>query len=293
VSITATLRIAGALALAVLAGCGEKPRRPVLVGSKTTTEQQLLGEIIAQHLERTLKVPVDRRLNLGDTKLTHQALILGEIDLYAEYTGTAFAEILELPVVTDPAIVRERVQRDYQAMHLVWLPPLGFNSAFVGIVRADDARRAEIANLSGAARSAEPWVMAARPDFIRRFDGLATLDRAYKMPVKGAARMLGPAAASAALLSGQINMVAGRATDALLLNPGTAMLADDLNAFPPYEAAIIARQAALSAHPGLREALELLSGRISLETMRRLNSEVDLRHRSVAATAAGFLRAIQ
>jgi osmoprotectant transport system substrate-binding protein len=258
-----------------------------------TTEQRLLGEIIARHLERRLKAPVAKRLNLGDTKLTHQALIAGEIDLYVEYTGAAFAEILELPVVTDPAIVRERVQRDYGAMQLNWLPPLGFNSTFVGIVRADTARQAKIETLSAAARSPEPWVLAARPDFIRRPDGFATLERAYNLPVKGAARMMEPAAAAAALSSKQISMIAGRATDAVLLAPGTTTLVDDLNAFPPYEAAIVARRATLNAHPGLRAALERLSGRISLETMRRLNSEVDLKHQSVATAAAEFLRAIQ
>jgi osmoprotectant transport system substrate-binding protein len=285
-------RIAFALAAVLLAGCGVR-QRPVVVGSEATTEQSILGEIIAQHLERTLNAPVIRRLNLGDTQATHQALIAGEIDVYVEYTGTAFAEILRLPVVTDPAIVRERVQRDYAAMQLVWLPPLGFDSAFAGIVRADDAQRAKLGTLSDAARSPEPWVLAARPEFIRRPDGYATLERAYNLPVKGAARMMDSAAAYTALSGKQVSMIAGRASDGALLAPGTAMLADDLNAFPPYEAAIVARRAALNAYPGLRAALESLSGRISLETMRRLNSEVDLKHQPVATTAAEFLRAIQ
>src|SRR5260370_39227037 len=47
----------------VLAGCGPKP--VVVVGSKNFTEQALLGEIVAQHLERRLHIPVGRKVNLG------------------------------------------------------------------------------------------------------------------------------------------------------------------------------------------------------------------------------------
>jgi osmoprotectant transport system substrate-binding protein len=284
--------IVGAVAV-LIAGCGGGRQSPVIVGSKDATEQRILGEIVAQHLERTLNAPVTRRLSLGDTKTTHQALIAGEIDLYVEYTGTAFAEILRLPVVTDGAIIRERVERDYGAMQLAWLPPLGFNSAFACIVRAGDAQRAKLQVLSDATQPAEPWVLAAQPEFVRRPDGFATLERAYNLPVKGAARMMDSAAAYAALSGGQVSMIAGRSTDGALAAPATAMLGDDRNAFPPYEAAIVARRAALNAHPQLQAALARLSGRIPLETIRRLNSEVDLKHRPVAATAADFLRAIQ
>jgi glycine betaine/choline ABC-type transport system substrate-binding protein len=195
--------------------------------------------------------------------------------------------------VSDAGIVRERVERDYAPLQLVWLPPLGFNGAFAGIVRADDAQRAKVATLSDAAGAAEPWVLAALPEFVRRPDGFATLERAYNLPVKGAARMMDSAAAYAALSAKQVSIIAGRATDGALMAPGTVMLSDDRNAFPPYEAAIVVRQAALAAHPQLQAALARLSGHIPIEAMRRMNSAVDLKQQPPAATAAEFLRAIQ
>src|ERR1700745_25317 len=77
-----------------LSGCGPK-QKEIIVGSKSFTEQVILGEIIAQHLEHRLGHPVKRRLNLGGTLLTYQALLNGEISVYPEYTGTVEAEILK------------------------------------------------------------------------------------------------------------------------------------------------------------------------------------------------------
>lgn len=66
----------------------------IVVGSKNFTEQIILGELLARHIESNLGVEVDRRLNLAGSFLCHQAVISGEIDLYVEYTGTAFTGIL-------------------------------------------------------------------------------------------------------------------------------------------------------------------------------------------------------
>ena len=80
-----------------IAGCTRE--HPITVGSKNFTEQVVLGEIVAQHLEHRLGRRVDRKLNLGGTMLAHQALVRGDIDLYPEYTGTALTTILKLPPV--------------------------------------------------------------------------------------------------------------------------------------------------------------------------------------------------
>ncbi len=85
----------------------------IRVGSKNFTEQVILGEIIAQHLEHRLHTPVTRRLNLGGTLLADQALRSGEIDLYPEYTGTALAAILKQPVSSNSAEVLARVRSAY------------------------------------------------------------------------------------------------------------------------------------------------------------------------------------
>src|SRR3954469_9773104 len=95
-------KIIGCLSLLLAFGCGRPAR--IVVASKNFSEQVLLGEILAQQIERRLGgVTVDRRLNLGGTMLAHEALVKGDIDLYPEYTGTALTAVLKQPPVTDPA----------------------------------------------------------------------------------------------------------------------------------------------------------------------------------------------
>ena len=103
----------GLLTAALLTGCGA--RNHIVVGSKNFTEQLILGEIVAQHIEARLHQPVERKLDLGGTLLAHQALLAKDIDMYPEYTGTAFTNVLKRSGVTDPAIVLEQVRAEYSS----------------------------------------------------------------------------------------------------------------------------------------------------------------------------------
>ena len=71
------------------------------------------------------------------------------------------------------------------------------------------------------------------------------------------------------------------------------VLQDDKHYFPPYDAAPVMRQATLEKYPKLREALKELGGKISEETMRRMNYEVDGEHRDVKQVASEFLAKIK
>ncbi len=102
---------AGALAFASTSRLGA---RPVVVGSKNFTEQVLLGEILAAHLEAS-GFAVDRRLNLGGTSLCHEAVRSGQLDLYVEYTGTALTDILKQPPASAPDAVSEGRARGLRA----------------------------------------------------------------------------------------------------------------------------------------------------------------------------------
>jgi glycine betaine/choline ABC-type transport system substrate-binding protein len=105
------------------------------------TEQVILGELLAQKIERSTRLPVERRLNLGGTLICHQAIVAGQIDAYVEYTGTALTAILKEPTSTDAKQVYERVRKDYRDQFKIeWTEPLGFNNTFVIVVRGDDAQ---------------------------------------------------------------------------------------------------------------------------------------------------------
>ena len=90
-------------------GCSQTPR--IRVGSKNFSEQLVLGEIVAQHLENRLHGHVSRKLDLGGTLLAQQAIESGEIDVFPEYTGTALTAVLKQQPEKDPAKVLDESAR--------------------------------------------------------------------------------------------------------------------------------------------------------------------------------------
>lgn len=275
--------------LAILAGCGG-PRR-IAVGSKNFTEQVVLGEITAQLLEKRLQQPVQRRLDLGGTLLAHAALVSGQIDVYPEYTGTALTAVLKQPAANDPAKVLQTVRAEYaRQFGLHWLDPLGFNDSFAMAVRGEDARSKGLKTIGDAARCCA-WRLGVGYEFLTRPDGLPSLTAAYPgLRQEGSPKSMDLGLLYRALQEKQVDLVAGNTTDGMLAALDVTVLADDAHAFPPYEASLVVRAGALTEYPGLEAALHALAGRISEDTMRKLNYEVDGKHRPVAEVAAEFLK---
>jgi len=281
--------IAGVIAIAAVCGCARGPR-PIVVGSKNFTEQLVLGEILAQQIERKLGQKVERKLNLGGTLLAHAALVAGEIDVYPEYTGTALTAILKLPPASDAKKVLEGVRAEYRKQWGVeWLAPFGFNNSFAMVVRGDEARRDALATLTDAAQKKKEWVMGAGYEFVERPDGFRGLVKAYGLGVKGQIETMDLGLLYQALEQGKVEMIAASATDGMLSVLGVKVLDDDRHYFPPYEAAPVVRAEALTAHPGMREALEELAGRLTDREMQKLNYELDGKHRPLPEVAREWL----
>ena len=156
----------------VLLACNPDRHSGIVVGSKNFSEQSLLGEIVAQHLEARLHQPVTRRFYLAGSYICQQALLAGRIDTYVEYTGTALTAILHDPLESDPSAVFSRVQSEYrQRFDLAVLPSLGFNNTFAIVVRGEDARRWNLKTISDAAAYTPRWRAGFGYEFMERPDG--------------------------------------------------------------------------------------------------------------------------
>jgi glycine betaine/choline ABC-type transport system substrate-binding protein len=277
------------LVLAALAGaCRRGNEGPIRIGSKNFSEQVILGEIAAQGLEaRGLRV--DRRLNLGGTFVCHKAIAAGELDLYPEYTGTAFTAILTRKPVSNPKRVFDEVAREYsKKWNLVWAPPLGFENTFALVMRGDDARRLGIRKISDLASHPE-----LRPgfgyEFLEREDGFPGLARTYGLhfrerPVQMDLGLLYPA-----LEGRKVDLVAGNSTDGLIDAVGGVVLEDDRRYFPPYEAAFVVRDEVWRRR-AVQDFLLSIEGAIDAATMRKLNAAVDKDKRRPEDVAREFLR---
>jgi glycine betaine/choline ABC-type transport system substrate-binding protein len=276
-------RLVPALA-AVLLACGGGPPA-VVVGGKNFTEQRILGELLAQTIERA-GLPVERRLDLGGTLVCDAALRAGDLDVYVEYTGTALTAVLHEPPGGDAAAVRARVAAAYDAAGFVWLPALGFDNTFALVVRPD----AGVDTISAAVARAAAWQAAFGYEFASRPDGAPLLERTYGLRFAGV-RTMDLGLLYQALGAREVDLVAGSATDAAIDRLGLVVLADDRHVFPPYEAAPVARRAALDRHPALGPALSALAGTLDAATMRRLNAAVDVERRAPAEVVEDWLAA--
>lgn len=282
--------LATALAGLVLfaAACG-KSRKPIVVGSKNSTEQMLIGEIVAQHLEDRLKRPVERRLGMGTTVIVYQALVNGEITLYPEYTGAIESEILKEQPPADPQMVFDRTRQEVaRQSQLELLPTLGYDNSPVIVVRAADAARAKVSTLSDTVNGDEKWRLAVSYEFQQRKDGIPALN-VYKIPMGAGIRGMEVSGLFPALQKGDVTMIAADATDSSLVSSDFQVLTDDRKAFPPNQAALLVRQDALAEDPMIRPTLMELSGKFSVDLVRKLAAQVDREHRTTAEVAKEFL----
>jgi glycine betaine/choline ABC-type transport system substrate-binding protein len=278
-------------AFCLLLSCGPPRADRIVVGSKNFTEQAILGELIAQHLEARTHLTVERRFYLAGSYICHQAILAGRIDIYPEYTGTALTAILKEKPQGDAAQVYARVKQEYaRRFGLVVEEPLGFDNTFAIVIRGDDARRLNLHNISEAARYTPQWRAGFGYEFMERPDGYQGLARTYGLRFAAPPRIMDLGLLYRALEEKQVDLVAGSATDGLIAALDMAVLEDDRHYFPPYQAVPIVRRETLARHPEVGKALDELGGKISAEEMRRMNYAVDGQRRDLKEVVREFLK---
>lgn len=283
--------LTGFLATLLLPIACRRPARPHLtIGSKFFTEQVILAELLAQHIEARTGIPVVRKTNLGGTLLVHKALLAGDLDLYVEYTGTALTAVLnESPGSDSSATIYSRVKQQYaQRFSLELTEPLGFENTFAMIIRREDAGRLHLRTTSDIAALTPHWRAGVGYEFLERPDGFRGWSDRYNLHFVAAPTVMDLGLLYRALLAHQVDIVAGNSTDGALDTLPVLALEDDRHYFPPYDAVPVVRQSALAKFPQLRAALADLAGKISAADMRHLNAQVDSAQRDVAAVVRDF-----
>jgi osmoprotectant transport system substrate-binding protein len=261
----------------------------IIIASKDFTEQDILGELLAQQIEATTNLKVSRRPRLGGSFVCHSAITAGKIDAYIEYTGTAFTGILKQKVLNDPKIVYETLKQAYaQKFNLEVMPSLGFENTFAIIIRGEDAKRYNLQTLSQATQYTPQWRGGFGYEFLEREDGFPGLAKTYDLHFAKSPQIMDLGLIYRALIQKQVDMVAGNSTDGQIARLGLVVLKDDKQYFPPYEATPIVRQATLAKYPQLKKAIAQLSGRITADEMRQLNYLVEGELRDIKEVVQDF-----
>jgi osmoprotectant transport system substrate-binding protein len=272
-----------------LAACHKPPQSRITIGSKFFTEQVILAELLAQHIEARTGIPVVRKTNLGGTLLCHKALQAGQLDLYVEYTGTALTGVLNESPSGDSAAVYTRVKQLYsQRFNFEVTEPLGFENTFAMVVRGDDAKNLHLQKISDIVPFAPKWRVAVGYEFLERPDGFRGWSDRYALHFAGQPRVMDLGLIYRALVDHQVDIVAGNSTDGLIDSLGLVALEDDRHYFPPYDAVPIVRRATLEKFPQLRAALSDLAGKLTAADMRRINYVVDAQHLDTATVVRAF-----
>jgi osmoprotectant transport system permease protein len=264
----------------------ENMAQKIRVGSKDFTESIILAEILAQALEKK-GIAVERQFELGGN-LAHDALLANQIDVYPEYTGTAFTAILKHQPITDPNEVYEQTRREYaEKFNLNLSPPLGFSNDFAILVRGDVARKSNLKTISDAVPVSSNWLAGFGQDFMSRADGYAGFAKAYSFNFAKQPREMDLSLTYRALAAREVDIIAGNSTDGLIAALDLVQLEDDRHYFPPYQAVFIARNDKAEI---LKEVFENLRNAIPTEEMRRLNYEVDGNKRTPKDVANDWIK---
>jgi osmoprotectant transport system permease protein len=284
-----------ALVAATCLGFGPFSARPaaagrITIGSKSFTEQILLGELLAQQIERHSTLQVDRQFSLGGTAICQEAVRSGRIAAYVEYTGTAWMTILQQPPVHEARTVWERTRRLYRdRFDLEVFPSLGFENTFAVLVRQETARRLNLTTISQAAVHTPGWRAGFGYEFLNRPDGYKGLASSYGLRFASRPVSMDLGLVYRALADAQVDLIAGDSTNGLIPSLRLTALVDDRHYFPPYEAVPVVNGASLRRHPEIGRAIGSLEGTLNAQTMQKLNARVDQNGEAVGQVVQRFL----
>ncbi len=288
-----SLVIAALCLIVVIPYCSTREKGTVTVASKNFVESMILAEMMAEMIEQHTALNVKRKFNLGSTQINQAAMLRGEVDVYPEYTGTAYLIVLgrqyKTPYTSSQLynLVKQAYQKQF---NLTWLPPFGYDNSQALIVQQAFAKRHGLNTISDLVPIEQQLTLGAASEFMQRQDGMPGLKRVYDLHFKDIREMdLG--LMFNALKEGRVQVIAGFSTDGRILAYGLRVLNDNKHLFPPYDAAPVIRQATLDKYPKIAQSLRPLAGLIDNRTIQALNYQVDVKQHSPQQVAHGFLLA--
>lgn len=288
-----TMGIGGVSALFLLTSMLYLPlqgNNTIIIGSKKFEEQYILADLLRIMIDNNTGLTAQTRLNLGTTAMAHQALVRGDIDMYPEYTGTAYQLILNQQNQNDNQDLLTTLRHSYhKRFGLAWLDPFPFENKQVLAITQDFAKNNNIKNISDLARSNIALSIAAPAEFLHRADAYKTLLKHYNLDFANV-RQMEPGLAYQAINKDEVNVIMAFSTDGRLPLYHLTTLEDDHHAFPRYQAAPVVRESTLEAHPQLRPVIKRLSPVLTVDNIRRLNYRVTVEHQPPHNVAYNFLQ---
>lgn len=251
-----------------------KEGRTITIGSKDYTEQAVLGNLVADLIEAKTDITVTRKLDLGGTQVCFGALQSGDIDMYVEYSGTAYSDTLKHQPISDVDEVYNTVKKEFKELYDVEvLKAMSFNNTWVLAVTEETAKEYNLETISDLAKFAGNMKAGTVFEFANREDGLPGLQKEYNFKM-GDVVTLDGAPRYTALVNNEVDVIDAFATDGLLKKFNLKTLSDDKSFFPPYNAMPIISTEKLEEFPEIEDVLDELGSILTNEVMMELNYKV-------------------
>ncbi|MEA4987873.1 MAG: glycine betaine ABC transporter substrate-binding protein [Anaerovorax sp.] len=289
----AALALALVLMMGVLAtGCssGSKEENTLTIGGKKFTEQVILVNILEQLIENRTEIDVINQADLGATDVLQQGMLDKDLDMYVEYTGTAYMIVVKGELdTTDPQIIYDRVKDYYQKeFDMTWMTPFGFNNTYCIALKSEVADKYGLEKISDLKGHSSDMIVGSDFDWLEREDGVDNFNEVYGLTWKDV-RGMDPGLMYSAVKEDQIDAIVAYATDGRIPRYQLKILEDDNAFFPPYFGAVVMNNDALSKFPEVSDLIEELAPHLTMEKMQELNSLVDIDGMPEATVAKDFL----
>ncbi len=272
-------------------GSEEVQEPDVVIGAKLGAEPEILINMYKLLIEEETDLDVKLRPRLGKTAFVFDALQVGDIDLYPEFTGTALVTLLEQQANSNKGeeVYQQAKKGMKEQYDMAFLQPMQFNNTYAVAVRQDYAKQHNLETI-GDLNSIEDQVTAGFTlEFIDREDGYKGMQKLYDLDLANV-KAMEPGPRQKAITNGDVDAIDAYATAGYMIEYNLKVLDDPKNLFPPYQGAPLMRQETLDKYPELESVLNQLGGKITKRQMQTMNHKVDFQNQKPEDVARNYLQ---
>lgn len=259
------------------------------IATKPMTEQYILGEMLKELIEHDTDLNVKLTSGVGGGTTNIQlGMESGKFDLYPEYTGTGWNQVLKEKGLYTEKLFEEMNKKYQKDFNMMWYGMYGFNNTYGLAVSKKIAEKYNLKTYSDLAAVSDKLIFGAEYDFFEREDGYDALSRTYHMNFSSTVDMdIG--LKYQAMKDEKIDVMNIFTTDGQLTGADVTVLEDDLSFYPSYKAGNIVRVKTLETYPELKNVLLKLEGIITDSDMAEMNYKVETMKQEPGNVAHQFL----
>lgn len=271
--------------LAVLTGC--KTNRPLKMAQSNETESILLSEMVRLLAEQEGREVELIRVEDGTADI-HPAIAGHTLDLYPEYTGTAWINVLR----KDPPYRMQNqpeLEEEYEKLGLTWQGMSGVEDVYTLAVTPETAAEYNLKTLSDLSKVADQLVLGADSSWLEREDASVVLSDSYSMNFKET-KNLPEDMQYQQLKRGRIDVMPVHSTDGRLKAGKMVALTDDRDVYSHSMLGFVTSRSALRDYEWLENILDTIGQNLTTEDMVMLKNQVDSNGWNPTTAARGWLQ---